>query len=52
MSSQKEAINTLMGDPDIRNGKCVRSIQGDYEQEIIYGDSPTENGTFVGKTRG
>lgn len=27
---------------DIRNGKCVRLIQGDYDQEIIYGDSPTE----------
>lgn len=27
---------------DIRNGKCVRLIQGDYDKEIIYGDSPTE----------
>ncbi len=27
---------------DIRNGKCVRLIQGDYDQEIIYGDSPTD----------
>ena len=27
---------------DIRDGKCVRLIQGDYAQEIIYGDSPTE----------
>jgi phosphoribosylformimino-5-aminoimidazole carboxamide ribotide isomerase len=27
---------------DIRNGKCVRLIQGDYDQEIIYNDSPTE----------
>lgn len=27
---------------DIRNGKCVRLVQGDYDQEIIYGDSPTE----------
>ena len=27
---------------DIRGGKCVRLIQGDYAQEIIYGDSPTE----------
>lgn len=27
---------------DIRNGKCVRLIQGDYDREIIYGDSPTE----------
>lgn len=27
---------------DIRNGKCVRLIQGDYDQETIYGDSPTD----------
>ena len=27
---------------DIRNGKCVRLIQGDYDREIIYGDAPTE----------
>ncbi|AMQ05615.1 1-(5-phosphoribosyl)-5-[(5-phosphoribosylamino)methylideneamino]imidazole-4-carboxamide isomerase [Sporosarcina sp. FSL K6-1540] len=26
---------------DIRDGKCVRLIQGDYDQEIIYNDSPT-----------
>ncbi len=26
---------------DIRDGKCVRLIQGDYTQEIIYNDSPT-----------
>ncbi len=26
---------------DIRGGKCVRLIQGDYNQEIIYNDSPT-----------
>lgn len=26
---------------DIRNGNCVRLIQGDYAQETIYGDSPT-----------
>jgi phosphoribosylformimino-5-aminoimidazole carboxamide ribotide isomerase len=25
---------------DMRNGKCVRLMQGDYEQETIYGDSP------------
>ncbi len=25
---------------DIRGGKCVRLIQGDYNQETIYGDSP------------
>lgn len=27
---------------DIRNGKCVRLIQGDYNQEKIYNDSPVE----------
>ena len=27
---------------DIRDGKCVRLIQGDYDQETIYGDSPIE----------
>ncbi|WP_342515076.1 1-(5-phosphoribosyl)-5-[(5-phosphoribosylamino)methylideneamino]imidazole-4-carboxamide isomerase [Sporosarcina sp. FSL K6-1522] len=26
---------------DIRGGKCVRLIQGDYDKEIIYNDSPT-----------
>ena len=27
---------------DIRNGKCVRLQQGDYNQETVYGDSPVE----------
>lgn len=27
---------------DILNGKCVRLIQGDYNQESIYSDSPVE----------
>ena len=27
---------------DIRDGKCVRLIQGDYDQEVIYHDSPSE----------
>lgn len=27
---------------DIRNGKCVRLIQGDYDQETIYGESPAD----------
>lgn len=27
---------------DIRQGKCVRLIQGDYDQETIYSDSPTD----------
>ncbi|QKS72259.1 1-(5-phosphoribosyl)-5-[(5-phosphoribosylamino)methylideneamino]imidazole-4-carboxamide isomerase [Paenalkalicoccus suaedae] len=25
---------------DIRGGKCVRLLQGDYDQETVYGDSP------------
>jgi phosphoribosylformimino-5-aminoimidazole carboxamide ribotide isomerase len=25
---------------DMRNGKCVRLIQGDYNRETVYGDSP------------
>lgn len=27
---------------DIRGGKCVRLIQGDYNQETVYNDSPLE----------
>lgn len=27
---------------DIRGGKCVRLIQGDYNKETVYGDSPLE----------
>lgn len=27
---------------DMRNGKCVRLLQGDYNQETIYGESPFE----------
>lgn len=27
---------------DIRNGKCVRLIQGDYKKEKVYSDSPLE----------
>lgn len=27
---------------DIRGGKCVRLIQGDYNQETVYGDSPVD----------
>lgn len=27
---------------DIRNGKCVRLVQGDYNKEKIYSDSPIE----------
>ena len=25
---------------DMRGGKCVRLLQGDYNQETVYGDSP------------
>ncbi|GAE31591.1 1-(5-phosphoribosyl)-5-[(5-phosphoribosylamino)methylideneamino]imidazole-4-carboxamide isomerase [Halalkalibacter hemicellulosilyticus] len=25
---------------DMRDGKCVRLVQGDYDQETVYGDSP------------
>ncbi|PLR99124.1 1-(5-phosphoribosyl)-5-[(5-phosphoribosylamino)methylideneamino]imidazole-4-carboxamide isomerase [Bacillus sp. T33-2] len=25
---------------DMRNGKCVRLLQGDYDKETVYGDSP------------
>lgn len=27
---------------DIRSGKCVRLMQGDYKQETVYGDSPAD----------
>ncbi|MCG7344552.1 1-(5-phosphoribosyl)-5-[(5-phosphoribosylamino)methylideneamino]imidazole-4-carboxamide isomerase [Sporosarcina sp. ACRSL] len=27
---------------DIRGGKCVRLIQGDYDQETVYNDSPSD----------
>ncbi|MET3697536.1 1-(5-phosphoribosyl)-5-[(5-phosphoribosylamino)methylideneamino] imidazole-4-carboxamide isomerase [Bacillus oleivorans] len=27
---------------DMRGGKCVRLIQGDYNQETVYGDSPSD----------
>ena len=27
---------------DLRNGKCVRLRQGDYEQETVFGDDPLE----------
>ena len=27
---------------DIRGGKCVRLLQGDYDKETIYGDSPVD----------
>ncbi|MEN0644667.1 1-(5-phosphoribosyl)-5-[(5-phosphoribosylamino)methylideneamino]imidazole-4-carboxamide isomerase [Alkalicoccobacillus gibsonii] len=27
---------------DMRDGRCVRLVQGDYDQETVYGDSPFE----------
>ncbi|OLP65313.1 1-(5-phosphoribosyl)-5-[(5-phosphoribosylamino)methylideneamino] imidazole-4-carboxamide isomerase [Bacillus pumilus] len=36
---------TLYPAIDMRNGKCVRLVQGDYDQETIYGDSPLEMAT-------
>src|SRR5712691_4860999 len=27
---------------DIRGGKCVRLVQGDYGRETVYGDDPVE----------
>ena len=27
---------------DIRGGKCVRLLQGDYDRETIFGDDPVE----------
>ncbi|MFB4164540.1 1-(5-phosphoribosyl)-5-[(5-phosphoribosylamino)methylideneamino]imidazole-4-carboxamide isomerase [Alteribacillus sp. JSM 102045] len=27
---------------DIRGGKCVRLLQGDYDKETVYGDSPVD----------
>ncbi|KOO37152.1 1-(5-phosphoribosyl)-5-[(5-phosphoribosylamino)methylideneamino]imidazole-4-carboxamide isomerase [Priestia koreensis] len=27
---------------DMRGGKCVRLLQGDYDQETVYGDSPVD----------
>ncbi|WP_050616400.1 1-(5-phosphoribosyl)-5-[(5-phosphoribosylamino)methylideneamino]imidazole-4-carboxamide isomerase [Bacillus testis] len=33
---------TLYPAIDLRGGKCVRLLQGDYNEETIYGDSPYE----------
>jgi phosphoribosylformimino-5-aminoimidazole carboxamide ribotide isomerase len=35
-------VFTLYPAIDIRGGKCVRLIQGDYNQETVYNDSPLE----------
>ncbi|KMJ58950.1 1-(5-phosphoribosyl)-5-[(5-phosphoribosylamino)methylideneamino] imidazole-4-carboxamide isomerase [Bacillus sp. LL01] len=35
---------------DMRGGKCVRLMQGDYSKETVYGDSPFDMAaTFVGQ---
>ncbi len=34
---------------DIRGGKCVRLLQGDYQQETVYGNSPVEMATSFQK---
>lgn len=31
---------------DVLDGKCVRLIQGDYDKEVIYSDSPVEMAKF------
>jgi phosphoribosylformimino-5-aminoimidazole carboxamide ribotide isomerase len=33
---------TLYPAIDMRNGKCVRLVQGNYDKETIYGDSPLQ----------
>lgn len=38
----KEMSFTLYPAIDMRGGKCVRLLQGDYAKETIYGDSPFE----------
>lgn len=44
---------TLYPAIDIRNGKCVRLVQGNYDNETIYGDSPLEMSTvFAGQGAG
>ncbi|GLF88947.1 1-(5-phosphoribosyl)-5-[(5-phosphoribosylamino) methylideneamino] imidazole-4-carboxamide isomerase [Bacillus safensis] len=40
---------TLYPAIDMRNGKCVRLVQGDYDQETIYGDSPLDMATQFAK---
>ncbi|MGQ5110506.1 1-(5-phosphoribosyl)-5-[(5-phosphoribosylamino)methylideneamino]imidazole-4-carboxamide isomerase [Bacillus halotolerans] len=34
------SVFTLYPAIDMRNGKCVRLVQGDYSKETVYGDSP------------
>lgn len=33
---------TILPAIDLRNGKCVRLLQGDYDKETIYSDSPAD----------
>ncbi|MEC2309837.1 1-(5-phosphoribosyl)-5-[(5-phosphoribosylamino)methylideneamino]imidazole-4-carboxamide isomerase [Bacillus atrophaeus] len=40
---------TLYPAIDMRNGKCVRLVQGDYNQETIYGDSPFDMASLFAK---
>ncbi|QGX64639.1 1-(5-phosphoribosyl)-5-[(5-phosphoribosylamino)methylideneamino]imidazole-4-carboxamide isomerase [Bacillus sp. ms-22] len=40
---------TLYPAIDMRNGKCVRLVQGDYDQETIYGDSPLDMARLFAK---
>ena len=37
---------------DMRGGKCVRLIQGDYNQETVYGDSPFDMAKSFAEARG
>ncbi len=36
------SVFTIYPAIDMRGGKCVRLLQGDYNQETIYGDSPVD----------
>lgn len=40
---------TLYPAIDMRNGKCVRLVQGDYNKETIYGDSPYDMAELFAK---
>jgi phosphoribosylformimino-5-aminoimidazole carboxamide ribotide isomerase len=36
------SVFTIYPAIDMRGGKCVRLLQGDYDQETVYGDSPVD----------
>lgn len=36
------SVFTIYPAIDMRGGKCVRLLQGDYNQETVYGDSPVD----------